>query len=192
MIRTRKLFSSIVLAMSLLAGGTTARAAPAADSLHTVTEHAAGFSIEAGQCKNLPDDLSVTGTGRGVTTVDITTHDDGSILLTVNEKVTGTAVGSDATQYTFYHYQYLSAVAAVAASDAKFRVYDLFLLQSKAAAANNTYVLRSGFAWRWTFDGNVDPVGDWPPANFQKVQTFGDPNDGPNEPHCDPVIVDLD
>ena len=191
MIRTRKLVTSIVLAIFLLAGATTAWAAPNGYTLHTVTEHSAGFSIRAGQCKNLPDGLSVTGAGRGVTTVDITTHDDGSLLLTFNDKVTGTAVGSDGTQYTFYHYQYLSAVAPVGASDSKFRVYDLFLLQSRVAAANNTYVLRSGYAWRWTFDGSVDPVDDWPPANFQKVQSFGDPNGEPFVPHCDPLIVDL-
>jgi len=190
MIRTRRLVSSIVLAIALLSAGTTAwAAAPTDEVLHEVVNDTGGFYLPPDQCPKLPPGLWVTGGGSQVTTTDVVVRDDGSYFVTRDVKVSGTAHDGDGNQYTFYFAEFWSAKSPAGGAGAEFHIYNLFLLQSRASAAKNTYVLKSGFNWRWTFDGAIDPLAVRPLANLRKALTFGDPITDEFERRCDPMAV---
>ena len=70
-------------------------------------------------------------------------------------------------------------------AEGPFHLSELFLLQSAAAAANNTYVLRNGIDWRWTYDDN--PFTVWPPASLHKSTTYGSPVDDDLNAVCNPL-----
>jgi len=57
----------------------------------------------------------------------------------------------------------------------KVKMYDLFLLQTDAPAARNSYALRNGFARRWSDTPPAGPFDVCPPANFQASVNFGEP-----------------
>lgn len=190
MFKATRLAAPMLLAALVLSQAAPVLAAPVADEPiieHEVVEDTVTWFMPAGRCPHLPADLSITGTGDHVSTLDIITYDDGRFYFTWDDTVTGTAVGSDGTAYTFYSNNRWIAYAPNADADVQFREHDLFLLQSPAAAANNTYVLRNSLDWRWTIEADALPFDVWPPADLQKTTDYGDPINADLEFVCDPL-----
>lgn len=188
MLKATRLAVPVLLAVMVLAPVAPALAAPAAPVInHDVTEDMVFWTLPAGQCPNLPADQTVIGFGDRVITTDITTYDDGSRSLSLEITVTGEAMGTDGTEYTFYSIDHLTGYNPGDGTPAQFRMHDLFLLQSPAAAAQNTYVLRSAFDWRWTLSANDAALDWWPPADLQTSTNYGEPVDGELESVCDPL-----
>ena len=146
----------------------------------------ASFTIPAGQCPNLPAGVSVTGSGSRVTTTDLTVNADASTQEIVSDVVQGTATGSNGQAYTFY-YTNTSIWDAAVTGRVNVRMYDLFLLQTNPAAAGNSYALRNGFTWRWSYTPPAGAFDVWPPANFQQSATFGQPLNADATAKCDPL-----
>ncbi len=146
----------------------------------------ASFTIPAGQCPNLPAGVSVTGSGSRVTVTDLTVNADTSTQQIINDVVQGTATGSNGQAYTFY-YANTSTWDAAASGPVKVKMYDLFLLQTAASQASNSYALRNGFTWRWSYTPPAGPFDVWPPTNFQPSATFGEPLNADASAKCDPL-----
>jgi hypothetical protein len=170
----RKLLSVMLLAVVLAIPAAAVLAAPSAGTTHTVITETVNWTLPAGQCPNLPAGLSVSGSGQRFKTIDVTENADLSTRIVENDTIQGTAVGSNGTKYTFY-YNNVAIFAIPPSGSAGLTMYDLFLLQDKQGQANNRYVLKNGFAWRWTYQPPADPFAVWPPANFQNISTFGSP-----------------
>ena len=146
----------------------------------------ASFTIPAGQCPNLPAGVSVTGSGNRVTVTDLAVNADTSSQEIINDVAQGTATGSNGQAYTFY-YANTSIWDAAATGPVKVKMYDLFLLQTAASRASNSYALRNGFTWRWSYTPPAGPFDVWPPANFQPSATIGEPLNADASAKCDPL-----
>lgn len=188
MFKTTRLAVPLLLAVMGLNTAAPALAAPAAPvTKHEVTEEVVIWTLPRGQCPNLPADQFVAGTGKLVTTMDSTFYSEDRFMLAWDETASGIALGSDGTEYTFYSIDHWTAYAPGGGADVQFRIYDLFLLQSPATEAQNTYVLRSSFDWHWTFDADGLPFDVWPPTGLEKTTNYGDPVGEELEYVCDPL-----
>ena len=96
------------------------------------------------------------------------------------------ALGSYGQAYSFY-YANTSTWDEPTTGPVKVKMYDLFLLQTEALAASNSYALRNGFTWRWTYTPPAGAFDVWPPANFQPSATFGEPLNADASAKCDPL-----
>jgi hypothetical protein len=172
----------------MLAVGLPASAAgQAAGTTHDVVRATVEFTIPAGQCPNLAPGLSVAGTGDRVTVTDTTVRADQSSHMLMNDQVTGSATGSDGSLYKFFYGNVSTWDTPASGGPVQVKMYDLFLLQSKEAAAGNKYVLKNGFVWRWTYMPPADPFNPWPPSNFRELANFGQPVTPLIVPVCDPL-----
>jgi hypothetical protein len=183
----RSVLLPILFALVLVLPGAAVLAAPSTAATREVVRETASFTIPAGQCPNLPAGLSVSGTGDRVRVTETTVKPDGSTWITTDDVVRGTATDSNGGKYTFYYGNYATDLRPASGGSAQFTMFDLFLLQDAQAAAGNRYVLKNGFAWRWSYNPPADPFAVWPPANFQNFRTFGDPLDGNAASVCDPL-----
>ena len=180
-------------ALVLLAGMTLSTAAPALAApaapvtKHEVTSDEVIWVLLPGQCPKLPPDLAVAGVGERVTTMDTAFFDNGRFIIEWDETTTGSAADSNGEAYTFYSVDHWTAYTPGDGAQVQFRIYDLFLLQSPAMAAQNDYVLRSSFDWHWTFDADAMPFDVWPPTNLEKTTNYGDPVGDELEYVCDPL-----
>ena len=183
MFNTRKIAVALLLSVVMLT--VSVAAAPAAGTTSTSVTTDAPFTIAAGQCPNLPAGQSVSGTGKRTDVTTTTVRSNGSTYTTIDLRASGTATGSDGTKYTFYYGNFFAMDSPADGGKVKAKMYDLFLL-SKVHGASG-YVLKNGFVWKWTFLAGADPFAVWPPTDFQKLLTFGDPISDLIEAHCDPL-----
>jgi len=177
--RSRKLILFLPLAVMLVVAVPLASAAPAAagttrDRVHeTVT-----WTMPAGQCQGL--DVTVDGTGQRDETTLTTTRPDGSQQAIIDDVVAGTALDHNGLAYAFYYANHSVWDTPASGSPVAIKMNDLFLLQNKTSEAQNRYVLKVAFVWRWTYDPNT--AAYWPPVdNLVQTHTLGDPY------NCDPI-----
>jgi len=176
---SRKLTVSLLLAVMLFAAAPALAAAPHAPvSTREVVKETVTWTIPAGQCSSLS--AEVTGIGQRNETIVTTTKADGSQTQVIEDAVSGTAVDTNGQKYTFFYGNHSVWNTPASGTPVSIKMNDLFLLQTRASAANNGYVVRASFVWRWTYDPTTSEA--WPPVdNFVKVQTFGEPLT------CDPI-----
>ncbi len=176
---SRKLFVFLPLAVMLAAAAPALAAAPHAAGVTRQTVHeTVTWTMPAGQCQGLA--VTVDGTGQRAETTVTTTRADGSQQAVIDDLVAGTAVDNHGLKYSFYYANHSVWDTPASGAPVGIKMEDLFLLQNKAAEAQNRYVLKVAFVWRWTYDPNT--AAYWPPVdNFVKTATLGDPI------NCDPI-----
>ena len=176
---SRKLLLVLPLAAMLAAAAPLASAAaPASTTTHQTVHETVTWSMPAGQCAALA--VSVDGTGQRNESIATTVNSDGSPRQVIDDLVVGTALDSHGLAYRFYYINHSVWDTPASGSPVAIKMDDLFLLQNKAAEAQNRYVVKAGFVWRWTYDPNT--AAAWPPGdNVVKTHTLGDPL------NCDPI-----
>jgi hypothetical protein len=179
MVTSRKLIVSLLLAVMLFAAAPALAAAPrSAASTREVVKETVTWTIPAGQCSSLS--VEVTGSGQRNETIVTTTNADGSQRQIIDDVVIGTAVDTNGMKYSFFYGNHSIWNTPASGTPVSIKMNDLFLLQTRASAANNGYVVKAAFTWRWTYDPNTSPL--FPPVdNFVNSRTIGEPLT------CDPI-----
>jgi hypothetical protein len=170
---------SLLLAVMLFAAAPALAAAPrAAASTREVIKETVTWTMPAGQCSSLS--VAVTGTGQRNETIVTTTNADGSQRQIIEDVVIGTAVDTNGLKYSFFYGNHSIWNTPASGKPVSIKMNDLFLLQTRASAANNGYVVNAAFNWSWTYDPTTSEY--WPPVdNVVKAHTTGEPLT------CDPI-----
>ena len=155
-----------------------AAAAPASTTTHQTIHETVTWTMPAGQCSAL--NVTVDGTGQRNESIATTVNADGSQRAVIDDLVIGTALDNHGLAYRFYYVNHSVWDTPASGAPVAIKMDDLFLLQNKAAEAQNRYVVKAAFVWRWTYDPNTEAY--WPPVhNFVQTHTSGDPI------NCDPI-----
>ena len=170
-----KLMIPLALLSPLFIAVPAVSAAPAVTPTREIVRETITWTLRTGQCGELPEGVSVDGTGQRHMEIVTEKRADGSTKVTVDDVVIGTAVYSNKKNAT-YPFVYLNHSTEVrpASGTIQVQMQDLFVLDGRGRAR-----LTVAFNWRWTY---TPPETQWPPRhNVQKLSTQGDPLT------CDPI-----
>jgi len=171
----RKLVATLLPMLLLFAASASASAAPLAATTHETVRETVTWSLPANQCASLPAGVSVSGTGQRIAVTNTNINTDGSSRIVSEDRVTGTAVGSDGSTYRFVYHNHTAQDVPNAGGPIRVTMVDDFVLNGDGSAPD----MSIGFNWRWTY---TPPAEIWPPAdNWQRISTRGDSFT------CDPI-----
>lgn len=134
------------------------------------------WTIPAGQCPDLDDDIVLTGKGERLEVVTTTTRDNGRQEIISNDFVTGTATDNEGNSYSFIYSNQLRQIIPRDGSPVKVHMTDTFVLSGDESDTS----LSVGFVWSWKFRPPNEEL--WPPSrDWEQHYTLGDPL------NCDPI-----
>jgi hypothetical protein len=172
MSKSRLLVALLLVVVLAAAGTSTASAQPPTTNHDRVVETDVTWTIPAGQCPDVPYELTGTGTRRQV--INTKVNRDGSQTVLINDVVHGTA--QDVTgEYRFTYVNHSVRDIPAGGGTIQISMVDNFVLNGKGIVGH----MEVGFNWRWTY---TPPEEEWPPQhNWEQLNTRGDPM------HCDPL-----
>jgi hypothetical protein len=161
----------VLVVLLLLVAVPSAFAAGPPTNTHQVVNESVSWTLPSGQCAAAPAGL--TGSGQRHMVINTRMNPDGSMVITINDVVKGTAW--DATGTYKFSYENHSVEQVPADGDAhQISMVDSFVLNGNGSVGH----LAVGFNWRWTYT----PPNLFPPVdNWQQISTRGDPLS------CDPI-----
>jgi hypothetical protein len=169
----RLAIAAAVIAVAAAAAGTTV--AHPGDSQGGTTQNVT-WTINAGQCSQLPAGVSVNGTGTKTTTTRTATNRRGRRVVAYTETATGTATDSTGATYTF-DYAFSSITSGRRAPFRGIAVDSFDLIGADGKVAVHAF---------FTANIAVDASGE--PSQFTPTYQAGDPLDFTTfTPHCDPL-----
>jgi hypothetical protein len=169
----RLAIAAAVIAVAAAGTGTTV-AQPGAGQGGTTEQ--VTWTINAGQCSQLPAGVSVNGTATKTTTTRSAVNRRGRRVNARTETATGTATDSTGAQYTFdYHFSSITSGRRPPFRGVANDSFDLI-------AADGKVVVHAFF----TANIAVAANGDF--SEFTSTYAAGDPLDfATGTPHCDPL-----
>jgi hypothetical protein len=162
----------LVVLLLLVAVPSAFAAGPPTNTHEVVDGQVVDWTLPAGQCGAAPAGLS--GSGQRHAVINTRTNPDGSMVITINDVVKGTAWDATGTYNFSYENHSVEQVPAGGGAH-QISMVDIFVLNGNGSVGH----LAVGFNWRWTF---TPPAANWPPVdNWQQISTRGDPL------RCDPI-----
>lgn len=173
---SRPLFGTL-LVLGLLVGMGASDSTAAPDiTVETVNRDTVEWTLPAGQCPDLADDITLNGTGERLQVVTTTNRPTGRKEIIDNDFVTGTATDNHGNTYSFIYSNQLRQVVLEDGSMVKVSMTDTFVLSGDDSDTS----LNVGFVWSWKYRPPNEEL--WPPSRaWEQHYTLGDPLS------CDPI-----
>ena len=169
---SRNRIITVLVVLLLLVAVPSAFAAGPPTNTHEVVDGQVDWTLPAGQCGAAPAGLS--GSGQRHMVINTRTNPDGSMVITINDVVKGTAWDATGTYNFSYENHSVEQVPAGGGAH-QISMVDSFVLNGNGGVGH----LAVGFNWRWTY---TPPAEIWPPNdNWERISERGDPL------LCDPI-----
>jgi hypothetical protein len=175
--RSRNRIISVLVVLVLLVAVPSVFAAGPPTNTHEVVDGQVDWTLPPGQCGAAPAGL--TGSGQRHAVINTRTNPDGSMVITINDVVRGTAKDITGTgTYKFLYENHSIEWVPAGGGAHQISMEDNFVLNGNGSVGH----LAVGFNWRWTFTPPAGEFDQWPPVdNWQQINTRGDPL------RCDPI-----